>query len=62
MVFIQNQMQEESKKFYTNDYSYLEMFKNDKKNIDKNILRHTKYINKVLKERDIGNKIKNKNN
>jgi len=37
MVFLQNQMQEESKKFYTNDYSYLEMFKNDKKNIDKNI-------------------------
>jgi len=55
-------MQEESKKFYTNDYSYLEMFKNDKKNIDKNILRHTKYIDKVLKERDLGNKIKNKNN
>lgn len=61
MVFIQNQMQEESKKFYTNDYSYLEMFKNDKKNIDKNVLKHTKYIDEILLKTTFGNKKDNKN-
>ena len=34
--------------------------KNDKKNIDKNILRHSKYIDEKLKETNLG--IKKKNN
>ena len=38
MVFIQNQFQKESNKFYSNDYTYNQMYKNDVKNIDKNII------------------------
>ena len=60
MVFIQNQFQKESNKFYSNDYAYNQMYKNDVKNIDKNILRHSKYIDEKLKETNLG--VKNKNN
>jgi len=60
MVFIQNQLQKESIKFYSNDYVYNQMYKNDVKNIDKNILRHSKYIDEKLKETNLG--IKKKNN
>ena len=60
MVFIQNQLQKESTEFYSNDYAYSQMYKNDKKNIDKNILRHSKYIDEKLKETNLG--IKKKNN
>ena len=60
MVFIQNQLQKESNDFYSNDYAYNQMYKNDVKNIDKNILRHSKYIDEKLKETNLG--IKKKNN
>lgn len=60
MVFIQNQLQKESNYFYSNDYAYNQMYKNDVKNIDKNILRHSKYIDERLKETNLG--IKKKNN
>lgn len=60
MVFIQNQLQKESNYFYSNDFAYNQMYKNDVKNIDKNILRHSKYIDERLKETNLG--IKKKNN
>lgn len=37
------------------------MYKNDKKNIDKNALKHAKYIDEILKNKMFGNK-KNKKN
>jgi hypothetical protein len=60
MVFIQNQFQKESIEFYSNDYAYNQMYKNDVKNIDKNILRHSKYIDEKLTQTNVG--IKKKNN
>lgn len=42
-----------------NDYAYEQMYKNDKKNIDKNILKHSKYIDSVLKKKLFSDNNKN---
>lgn len=38
------------------------MYKNDKKNIDKNVLKHTKYIDKILEKTTYGDKKRDKKN
>ena len=51
MVFLKNQISLPHLNPLGNDYAYEQMYKNDKKNIDKNILKHSQYIDSVLKEK-----------
>ena len=51
MVFMQNQITLPNPNPLGNDYAYEQMYKNDKKNIDKNILKHSRYIDFVLKQK-----------
>jgi len=44
MVFMQNQITLPNPNPLGNDYAYEQIYKNDKKNIDKNILKHSRYI------------------
>lgn len=55
---MQNQIQLPEQNQVGNNYAYNQMYKNDKKNIDKNVLKHTKYIEKVLKDSNLGDKKK----
>ena len=51
MVFMKNQITLPNPNPLGNDYAYEQMYKNDKKNIDKNILKHSRYIDFVLKQK-----------
>ena len=51
MVFYVNQITLPNPNPLGNDYAYEQMYKNDKKNIDKNILKHSRYIDSVLKQK-----------
>ena len=61
MIFMQNQVQLPAQNHVGDKYAYNQMVKNDKKNIDKNALKHTKYIDKILLKKTLGNKKDNKN-
>ena len=61
MVFLQNQIQLPPQNHVGDHYAYNQMYKNDKKNIDKNVLRHTKYIDEILLKKTFGNKKDKKN-
>ena len=57
-MFIQNQLQLPAQNHIGDHYAYNQMYKNDKKNIDKNALKHSKYIDKILYDRTFGEKKK----
>jgi len=60
MVFLKGQIVIPSVNKIGDDYAYNQVFKSDKKNIDKNIVKHSEYVEKVLKDKLFDNK-KNKN-
>lgn len=60
MVFLKGQILIPSVNKIGDDYAYNQVCKSNKKNIDKNIVKHSEYIEKVLKDKLFDNK-KNKN-
>lgn len=59
MIFLQNQIKLPCQNLVGDKYAYNQMYKNDKCKIDKNILKHTKYIDDKLKNITFGNKKNN---
>ena len=51
MVFLKNQIPLPSPNPIGDDYAYNQMYKKDNKNIDRNIVKHTTYIDKIIKDK-----------